>query len=69
MALYKIWGGGCKGGGISFAMGGAATVPPPPPKAGADRQQGGPLQYEPCDSPNASEKWVFLSTYIIKFNL
>ena len=41
MALYKIWGGGvCKGGGISFAMGGAAAAPPPPPKAGADRQQG-----------------------------
>ena len=65
-------GGGCKGGGISFAMGGAAAAPPPPPKAGADWQQGGgggALQYEPCDSPNMSEKWVSLSTYIIKYNL
>ena len=39
-------GGGCKGGGISYAMGGAAAAVPAP-KAGADRQGG-----EGCVSPN-----------------
>ena len=50
-------GGGCKGGGISFAMGEAAAAPPPP-RPGLTGNRGEPLQYEPCDSPNMSEKGV-----------
>ena len=68
--VYTKSGGGGQGWRHFICHGrGSRCPPPPPPKAGADRQQGWPLQYEPCDSPNASEKWVFLSTYIIKFNL
>ena len=67
MALYGGGGGGGGGaGGISYAMGGATAAPPRDRPNTSGRGGRSPSQYEPCDSPNTSEK-VVTSLRLINF--